>query len=175
MGDNCELGNTLVKRGYNGSSLFRFIYNPPESFLHSLENDFNGMFSLENLTPLPWGMVSDSAYNMHFHTQILKHAEDGTFILNKDDEETREIYLDELNKYKYLKKKFMERARSGSAIYIIKCNAGIKSEILDRIENELKRIAEGAPFILLEVRQSGDSIPSDRIDAEISQKGCTSG
>jgi hypothetical protein len=152
LGDNCELGNLFVACGYTGGSLFRFVFNPPESLLKALQDDFKHLFLIENLSPLPWGMVSDSAYNMHFHTSILKNGGDG-YVLDRSDE-TVSTHSSELEKYAYLKARFFDRAKSGTALYIIKCNNGIPKDVMSGIEKELSRLSRGKPFVLLEVRKA---------------------
>jgi hypothetical protein len=69
-------------------------------------------------------------------------------------------YKGEVAKYNHLKAKFFERAKSGKALYIIKCNTGIPPEVMDGIEKELIRISGGASFVLLEVRKADH--PSQR-------------
>lgn len=169
IGDNCELGNFLVSNGYKGGSLFRFVFNPPESFLRSLRDDFKSLFLLENLTVLPWGMVEDHAYGMHFHTEILTRGNDEAFRLEKDDHAVIEKYQNEYGKYQHLKRRFASRAMSGSAVYIIKCNAGIDPDVLNDIESELARIAAGADFLLVEVR-GGENGQKSGIVERISER-----
>jgi hypothetical protein len=158
LGDNCEPGFVLRNLGCEAGSLFRWARATPEQLLAVLRANFAGMYELAKLTPLRDEMVTDERYGIGWHTELRSRQVAGQRSFIADEGKRRKIHLKEMRKIDYLTAKFTARAKLGGVIFVIKCNDGIATATIEELITALERLAEGAPFALLEISQSADPL-----------------
>ena len=156
LGDNCELGFVLRNLGSDAGSLFRWTRTKPEQLLTTLRANFAGMYEFPNLEPLRDGMVVDAKYGVEWHSDMKSAEVNGRRIFLLDEAKRRKMYSVEIHKIRYLRAKFVARARLGGLIFVVKSNAGISEQTVDDIFEALSDLALGARFALLEVQASSD-------------------
>jgi hypothetical protein len=157
LGDNCEPGFVLRKLGCEAGSLFRWARVTPDQLLAVLRADFDGIYEFAGLTPLYHDMVKDKRYGIGWHTEMRSAvAADGRWRFIGDETARQKIYRQEIEKIRYLTSKFISHAQLGGIIFVLKCNAGIATDVLYAILASLARIAAGNRFALLEIRASDD-------------------
>jgi Putative papain-like cysteine peptidase (DUF1796) len=157
LGDNCEPGFVLRKLGCEAGSLFRWARVTPDQLLAVLRADFEGIYEFAGLTPLYLDMVKDKRYGIGWHTEMRSAvADDGRWRFVGDDTVRQKIYRQEIEKIRYLASKFISHTQLGGIIFVLKCNAGIATDVLYAILASLARIAAGNRFALLEIRASDD-------------------
>lgn len=123
LGDNCEFGLFLQKSKNNKSSFFRFVRILDYSKVNELiENNFSDIFLFENLIPTTEEMVFDKKYKMSFHTTLRSHQEKEIFEFNYSGEQLLNAYNTELEKIKYLSRKFLHDLKTANKIYVLKTN-----------------------------------------------------
>jgi hypothetical protein len=152
LGDNCEFGFALLRLGGTRSSLFNWTYMSAQSLLALLSADFQDFYCLENLMPAHGNMAVETRYEIGWHTEMFSEQVAGGFRFIQTDAERVTTFQSELSKRLYLRDVFLAHLRRGGMIYVIKSNLGIPAAILDGIELELDRLAQGAAFTLLELR-----------------------
>jgi len=152
LGDNCEIGFVFDRIGHKAGGLFRWTAMSPRSLLAMLKGRFEHLYDFENLMPSYDDMVVESRYNIYWHTEMFSHIVDGQRVFRMGEDERRAIHAREVEKRIALVAKFLERLRSGQAIYVIKANSGIDPALLAAIESELASLAEGAHFEMLLMR-----------------------
>ncbi|MCG7388271.1 hypothetical protein [Pantoea sp. ACRSB] len=118
LGDNCEFAFFLRSSGVEEGSLFRWtLVKNYWSLLNLLQSDFQGLFDFDNLK-LSWqDMVLDTKYDLCFHTKMYSENVDGEWIWKQNKEELHEIYLEEMNKIKYLVSKFKSSLKNKDRIF----------------------------------------------------------
>lgn len=156
LGDNCELGFVLRELGCEAGSLFRWARVTPELLLAVLRAGFAGIYDYAGLTPIGRDMVDDGRYGIGWHTQMRSVETDGKRRFVAEDEARRKIYLREIRKIRYLIAKFTARVKLGGIVFVIKSNDGLAETTIRALLETLTAMAEGAPFVLLEMRQSDD-------------------
>jgi hypothetical protein len=170
LGDNCEFGFALQRIGGASSSLFRWTFLSAESLLALLSADFQDFYRLENLTPAHGNMVAEARYGIGWHTDMRSEQGAGGFRFIQTDAERARTFQNELSKRLRLRDVFLARLCRGGMIYVIKSNFGIPAAILDGIERELDRLAQGAAFTLLELRVAAHGAQSGEVGREAARR-----
>lgn len=112
IGDNCEFGFILQRHGRTGSSLLRWSITSVPALTDAFEKDFEGLYQLENLAPSRKDMLIDRAYQLHFHSDMVR---DHTFVENY-----RAIRAQESGKIAYLTKRLREQLADPRMIFVYK-------------------------------------------------------
>lgn len=156
LGDNCEFGFVLKSLKHEDGSIFRWASMTTDQLHTLLKNNFKEIYEYDNLFPCAPGMVCDKRYGIAWHTDMKSHVIDEklTFIANED--QRREIYNNENKKRAHLLQKFISRLQGGEAIYVIKSRSKPGPQVFNGIYQELRRLAQGAAFWMLEVIETSD-------------------
>ena len=122
LGDNCETGMQFWNIGYQESSFFRFTASRYSVTYNILKNNFQHIFSRENLIPKSNnnGMVLDTKYNISFHSSLKSQSDVSTgepIFLN--DAEFELTFENESSKINYLISKWNKMMDSDRKILFI--------------------------------------------------------
>lgn len=123
LGDNCEVG--IVKRyvGDEEGDLLRWAFSSDfPSLLKALENNFEGIYQFQNLSPWVEDMVVDSTYKIAFHSKIHSTRVDGTLVFNDTEERRKELYEQEVKIFQSLKERMIRKLSEGKYIFVYKRN-----------------------------------------------------
>jgi hypothetical protein len=122
LGDNCEFG--LVRRQLNAEplGLLRFSFIELPQLLRGLRTDFEGLGDPANTEVIVHGkdsefVVKESAYGMTYHT----FQYEGQLSIDA-------VRLQQSTRLSFLRRKFMEDARGGEKIFVIKRNHTLRPE-----------------------------------------------
>jgi hypothetical protein len=160
IGNNCELGFVLRKNKHEGGSVFRWVAVDPERAIQLIQDDFAGMFLFENLVPNPGGMVLDTRSNAAFHSKMKSISIGGKLEFIANEEERRNLYEVERQKFEYLVKKFHDRLQVPEVVYVIKRPRAISPEILRTLDQHLSSLRNGCPFKILHVEVADAEHPA---------------
>jgi len=146
----------LRRLGSEAGGLFRWARVTPEQLLQVLDANFAGLYEFTGLTPAYLDMVQDGRYGIGWHTEMRSSDAEGSWQFLADEAARRKIHAKEIRKIRHLIAKLVARAKMGGAIFVIKSNDGIATATLRALHAALTRIAEGAAFTLLEMREATD-------------------
>lgn len=117
LGDNCEFGLVQRRCGAEPLGLLRFSNITVPHLLRGLDDGFDGLGDPRNMefwlhnTDNPEYIVRDMSYGLVFHT-----------FLHPDDVAESELIARQVQRLRFLRRKFLEDLRIGEKIFVIKRN-----------------------------------------------------
>lgn len=156
IGDNCEFGFVLRGLGFDEGGLFKWARLDIHALTKVLAADLEHIFDFENLSPLRLSMVLEGRYGIGWHSSITCHFVDGQLQFVDPEHLRREKHRSEARKFDYLKAKFLAKLRAGGAIFVFKSNEGVASASVAALDNQLRRLANGAVYWLVVVAVAAD-------------------
>lgn len=152
MGDNCEFGFYLRKKGIESGSLFRWsLIKDHQDLLNLISSDFNEFYQYHNLQPTWRNMLVDSSNGVIFHTELFSQQV-GEHWEFEDDEDTRkEKYLIEKEKIDYLVNKFNNALKEGNRVFVIKKNNNhIDMTVIEKLANKLNQSGKAKILVVFQ-------------------------
>lgn len=126
LGDNCEIGFEFRRIGYEYSNFFRFAFSPFNSTYKLINNNFQDVFSRENIRPHLVNadnttMIIDKKYEICFHAKIpyIETKEGNFFCIENENFDI--AYTREYGKIRYFIDKWDSLVNSNKKVlYFIK-------------------------------------------------------
>ncbi|BEO79880.1 hypothetical protein SMTE5_09110 [Serratia marcescens] len=155
MGDNCEFGFYLRKKGIESGSLFRWsLIKEHQDLLNLISSDFNGFYQYHNLQPTWRNMLVDKSNGVIFHTELFSQQFGERWEFEDDEDKRKEKYLIEKGKIDYLVNKFYISLKEGNRVFVIKKNNNqIDMSVMEELANKLNQSGKAK---ILVVFQSDD-------------------
>jgi len=171
IGINCEFAFVQRRAGVEESGLLRWAFiNSLSGLVKGLNNNFQDIYALENITPHGAKMVRDETYEIAFHSN-LPYDERNVFTMPWATFKT--AYRTERDKIIHLRDKTIENLKDGHKIFVYKHHRPTSEEHAHYIKEAMSRIGDCALLIVSPaneenpagtVRKSGSSIYWGYID-----------
>lgn len=155
LGDNCEFGLVMRALGDRSTGLFRWSNASLGQVIAFLRED-PSFYEFEDLTPKTPRMVTDLRVGFSFHSNLRSHQEEGGLVWEHDLEQRREIHRLEHALFVKLQHSFRERLRDPRTIFVVKRNANLSDEDIERLHSALRGRAATGRARLLAVRAADD-------------------
>lgn len=142
IGDNCEIGGHLSRNGYTFSSIFRYAACGLSQVCKCFEDDFEDIFSYDNIAPANLHMTRCQKYKISWHTNFEIHQKNGEYVFKN---KSKEQYDCEISKLHHLINNVRKALtdNENKTLFIYKSNKGNFSELdafIDIIESRFSKL-----------------------------------